>query len=199
MKLSKIFLCSFMAFMFALFSMQKKSAANKSYDDVMSIIHRYSKDVNKKYGIELKGYGLHCAGKDKIYDGKIHEIDLMYCLEKRMNFEDARKLFYVVVDNLLEELNRQENIKSYFFRTPITYNDLHFSLGFDYEQKGYLKKDNMYMVAILDNKIKYFILEKDAVNAGLEMKQITPEVFIATGISSDIRCITKPLPEMDSN
>ncbi len=164
-------------------------------EQVIPTIIEYSKKIKKEHDIDLRLYGVSCAGEDKIYDGKVHEINLGYSVEKKMNVEEARKLFYTLVDGLLDVFNSNEMFREAFYHYPIGYEDFYCYLSFDYEDKGYLQKNNVSMIAVLYNKIKYFIVEEDGGNAGLEMKQITPDVSIVTGISPKTRCITKKLPE----
>jgi hypothetical protein len=127
---------------------------------VIDEINCYSKKLEKDNNITLKLYGLSYAGRDKVYDGKIHEIDLMYGTEKRMHYKEARKLFYSVVDGLLEKINKNEKLSRYFYHTPVSYQDLRFNLSFDYSDKGILKKDDVSMIYIFENRISYLIVEK---------------------------------------
>ncbi len=170
---------------------------NDSYSEVMAVINKYSKNIKKEKTIELRGYGLHHAGPDKIYDGKIHEINLSYSIEKKMKFEEARKLFYSIVDGLLACLNAKESIRDCFYHYPVGYEDLYFRLNFDYESKGYLSRNEISSIGILENEIMYFIVEEDGGTAEMETRQIIPDVYIGTGLSSKTRCITKKLPETD--
>ncbi|MES2272909.1 MAG: hypothetical protein V4487_01810 [Chlamydiota bacterium] len=167
------------------------------YAEVMSVINMYSKIVKKEKNIELRGYGLHHAGPDKIYDGKIHEINLSYSIDKKMKFTEARGLFYSLVDGLLECLNKKESIRNYFRHYPVDYSDLHFRLSFNYDDEVYLSVGDISMIGILENKIKYFIVEEDGGTAQVETKQIIPDVYIGTGLSPKTRCVTKKLPETD--
>lgn len=168
-----------------------------SYIEVMSIIKEYSSIMREKDNIELRGYGLHYAGKDKVYDGKIHEINLSYSINKKNKFEDARKLFYSLVDGLLEKLNKNESVKRYFYHYPVSYQDLYFRLNFDYDRKASLNQGDISMIAILENEIMYFIVEEDGGNAEMETREIVPDVYISSGLSLKTRCITKKLPEED--
>ncbi len=85
-------------------------------------------------------YGVNYAGEDKIYDGKVHLVDLGYRIDKNMKIEEAQKFFYSLVDGLLENLNRNESLKQYFHHHPLSYKDLYFRLSFDYDGKFHLKK-----------------------------------------------------------
>lgn len=177
----------------AAYSMQRK---DNSYNEVMAVINSYLKPL-KKEGIDLRGYGLHYAGPDKIYDGKIHEIDLALSIDKPMQFEEARKLFYTVADGLLSALNKKEEIRGCLYNYPLTYKDFYLRLSFDYEQKGYLKRDDIDMIAILNNQIMYSIVEEDGQYAGVETKKVIPDVYMGTGAPLKTRWITKKLPESD--
>jgi hypothetical protein len=163
----------------------------------MSVISSYSKKVKDDNNIELRGYGLHYAGRNKVYDGKIHEINLSYSFDKNMKFEEAEKVFYYLVDGLLENLNKNKSIKNYFFNYPVSYKDLYFRLNFDYDCKHYLKRDDISMIAILENKIKYFIVEDETASGEFKSKKVTQDVHVITGHAPKTRCVTKKLPEID--
>src|SRR5579872_1293919 len=154
---------------------------------------------DKEKNVELTMYGVNYAGDDKIYDGKVHLVDLGYRVDKKMNYEEARKLFYSIVDGFLEAINRNESIRDCFSHFPITYQDLYFRLSFDYENKGYLNRDDISMIAILENEIMYFIVDEDGGNIGIETRQVAPDVYIGTGVSPKTRCVTKKLPEEAKN
>lgn len=95
------------------------------------------------------------------------------------------------------ELNKNKSIQDCFHHYPVIYEDLYFRLNFDYEQTGHLNRDDVSMIAILENEITYFIVEEDGGNAVMETREIVPDVYIGTGLSPKIRCITKKLPEED--
>lgn len=192
MSFFNIFITLFLIYTDTACAMHKKS---NSYDQVMTIINNYLKPLKKEKNIELRGYGLHYAGLDKIYDGKIHEIDLSVSIQKRMKFDEAKKLYYSIVNGLLEALNKNEALQDCFYHYPVTYKDLYFRLNFDYESKGYLGVGDVSMVAILENEIMYFIVEENGGNVGMETREIVPDVYIGTGLSPKVRCITKKLPE----
>lgn len=137
------------------------SKNENSYSEVVEIIKKHSRNLEKTKEVELKRYGLDYAGSDKIYDGKIHEINLGYSIEKRMNYKEARILFYSIVDGLLQEINANKRIQQYFYHTPVGYQDLHFGLSFDYSSKGYLRKDDVMKIYIFENRISYLIVEKE--------------------------------------
>ncbi|MES2272908.1 MAG: hypothetical protein V4487_01805 [Chlamydiota bacterium] len=175
-------------------AVQKKASDS---NEVIWTIKDYSKKLKKETGIQLTMYGVTCAGDDKIYDGKVHLVDVGYCIDKNMKYDEARKLFYSIVDGLLVAINEKDCIRDCFFHYPVGYEDLYFRLNFDYHVLGHLKRDEVSMIGILENEIKYFIVEEDGEKATLETKQIIPDVYIGTGLSPKIRCITKKLPEMD--
>lgn len=172
-----------------------KKEHNEGYKAVMKIVNNYSKSINSSQGIKLRGYGLHYAGKNKIYDGKIHEVDLMYSIDKRLQYKPARDLFYSIVDGLLAKINSDEKVKKYFFKFPIGYEDLHFSLAFDYDSKGTLKKDDVDSIGILDNEIFYFIATKDGEVKNPKMNQVVPDVYIMEESDASTRAIVRKLPE----
>jgi hypothetical protein len=170
-----------------------------SYDEVMKVIHKYSKDL-KEEGIVNRWYGLHYAGPDKVYDGKIHEISLGYSIDNNLKPQDARKMFYRIVDGLLAEINDHENLRECFFHNPVTYADLHFSLNFDYESKGHLKQGEVDQIAIEFNKIFYFIAN---VNGAIDNWIYAPDGpgigrIHSTGYDA-LRSIVHKLPETEKD
>lgn len=172
-----------------MFPMSKK---DNSHSEVVKIIKNYSRNLEKTKGIELKLYGLRYAGSDKIYDGKIHEINLGYSIEKRMNYKEARNLFYSIVDGLLQEINNNKRIQQYFYHTPIGYQDLHFGLSFDYSSKGYLKKDDVMKIYIFENRISYLMVEKEDDRPADRYRRADFEI---EHMLSTTRAIDRDLPE----
>jgi len=166
-----------------------------SYANVMRVIKGYSKSIENEKGIVLRGYGLHYAGPDKIYDGKIHTIDLGYCVDRNFHYKEARDLFYSVVDGLLEVINKNDGFSGFFFNFPVTYKDLYFRLNFDYDMKGSLKKDDINQICILENEILYFIVEEDGKSNELKQTKIVPDVYVLTDVLSNTRSIVRKLPE----
>ncbi|MBS0626015.1 MAG: hypothetical protein JSS32_08200 [Verrucomicrobia bacterium] len=165
----------------------------------MNEIDKYSHILKKEKGIECRMYGLHYAGPDKIYDGKIHTIALGYGIAKRMKLKEARKLFYEMVDGLLTHLNEDKKIRKYFFHHPLTYNDLEFHLSFDYEDKGFLQRDDVSSIHISDNEIAYFIVAVDNFSNQLEVKETSSgtKTLSFTGLDS-MRVIRHKLPEAEN-
>ncbi len=53
------------------------------------------------------------------------------------------------------------------------------------------------MIAILENKIMYFIVEDETASGEFKSKKITPDVHVITGHAPKTRCVTKKLPEVD--
>jgi hypothetical protein len=160
----------------------------------MDVINKYSDFMKAENDIILRGYGLYYAGQDKIYDGKIHVIDLGYSVDKRMKYDEARDLFYYVVDGLLNKLNGDPSLKDYFYHYPVGYEDLFFRLSFDYEKKGYLKKDDLSMIYIFENKIGYCILSEEG-PAQMKQRELGSDVYILEGFSPKEKVIKRKLPE----
>lgn len=186
MKTNLLILCWF----FCIF----KCHSNDSYREVMDVIDEYSLKIKIEKKIDLRMYGLDYAGQDKIYDGKIHLIDLGYSINKNMKYEEARELFYSVIDGLINRINKTEKIKNYFSHSPIGYEDFYFRLSFDYESEGHLKKDDVKQIAILDNQIMYFIVDEEGTTK-IKKNDISPDIHIIDGFSPKTRSIVKKLPE----
>ncbi len=191
MNLHALFL--FFAFFTPVIAMSK---TQNSHQEVMKTIKKHSKLIKKNAGITLRIYGLSYAGPDKIYDGKIHEIDLGYSIDKNANYNEAKKLFYNLANGLLNELNSNESIKTYFYHYPVGYQDLRLTLSFDYENKGFLKKDDVKMIGIQQNEITYYIVTVDGMTNGLVATETYPGMGTLTFTGWDsMRTITKKLPE----
>jgi hypothetical protein len=168
--------------------------------EVRKLIDTYCNQL-KKEGILNTLYGLDWAGPDKVYDGKVHKVVLGYCIDKNLKYEEARKLFYRVVNGLLQELNTKEDLRECFYHYPVTYEDLHFSLSFDYTDKGHLKKDDVYRIAIFQNEIFYYIVTVDGATVELVPdKEIYPGFGTLTPTGQDtMRVIRRKLPETDEH
>lgn len=165
-----------------------------SYDNTMKVINEYSSEIKKGKELTLTRYGLHYAGPDKIYDGKIHQVSLGYRIDKGMKFDEARVYFYEVVDGLLDRLNHNDEIKEYFYHHPIGYEDLHFSLSFDYENKGYLKKEEIKSIHIEFNEIFYEIVDEEGPSQPI-LESRGPGLSIMKGYTKASKCIIRKLPE----
>lgn len=136
-------------------------ASDGSYKKTMDVIHEYSQALEKEQAIICTSYGLDYAGPDKIYDGKIHTIALGYRIDANLKLEAARKLFYLIVDGLLDHLNKNQEIRPYLFHYPVSYRDLEFHLSFDYERKNFLKINEVNSIHISDNEVTYFIVDQE--------------------------------------
>jgi hypothetical protein len=167
--------------------------SDSSYKATMNVIDEYSRILKQEKGIICSSYGLDYAGPDKIYDGKIHTIALGYRIDKNIKFDEARKLFYEIADGLLERLNKNEKIRNYLFHHPVTYRDLEFHLSFDYESKGFLKRDEVDSIHINENRITYFIVDKEEPQKTNTSKGVSTEYFM--DYFTKHRSITNKLPE----
>ncbi len=174
-----------------------KRVCSRSREEVMPVIDRYSKEL-KKEGIVQRWHGLIYAGRDKVYDGKIHEISLGYSFDQSLKYQEARELFYRIVDDLLIEINSREYLREYFFHYPITYQDLHFDVGFDWEHKGHLKKDDVNMISMGDDVIFYAIANYDGASNKLVFHETYPGMGTVTNTGREtMRFIMRQLPESE--
>lgn len=148
-----------------------------SYQDTVNVIYDYSKKISKENSIELMSYGLDYAGADKVYDGKIHVIDLSYAVDRRIQYEEARLLFYELIDGLLKKINSTEYLAKYFSNNPVGYEDLFVKLSFDYYNKGFLKKGDVSQIYIYLDKVRCHTIEVEKA-AKIEQKEVIPDVFI---------------------
>ncbi len=148
-----------------------------SYQDTMNVIYEYNKKLSKEHSIELSMYGLEYAGEDKIYDGKIHMINLGYAVDKRIQYKEARMLFYELIDNLLQKINNTEYLRKYFFTFPVRYEDVYIHLSFDYYDKGILKKGDISSAYLYDNTVCFSTIEVEEPDE-IKQKKVIPGVFI---------------------
>jgi hypothetical protein len=165
-----------------------------SGDIVMDYINAYSKKIKSELEIKRRVHGLRYFGDDKIYDGKIHVISLGFSIDKRMPYKTARELFYKIVDGLLSHLN-QESLGEYFYHYPLTYDDLWFSLSFDYEDKGLLKNGDISDIYIFEKKIMYFVVKREELSDGFNFSELAPGICTLEGSSEKTTAYTRPLPE----
>lgn len=167
-----------------------------SYDRVMSVIHGYSETIKKEKNIALRCYGLDYSGEDNVYDGKVHLIDLGYSLDARLHYKEARKIFYIVVDDLLKKINSTESLRKYFFHYPVGYEDLYFRLSFDYDDEGFLRKGEVESINILDNEIMYFFINDEHYVEKTQLNPVSPGVYLQHNNPLEkLRDITRKLPE----
>jgi hypothetical protein len=157
MKTTRIFLV-----LLALFSSSsciKKDWRKNPHVEVRNLFKRYSEQAKRKQGIWLTRYGFEWSGKDNVYDGKVHVIDIGYSLDKNMKYEDAKKYFFTFFDELIDYVNQHEEFKDLFYHFPIGYKDFFLSFSFDYNLKGHLEKDDVYLISIFHNKVHYTVVD----------------------------------------
>ncbi len=164
-------------------------------NEVIFTILDYSKKIKKERGIELRSYGATGPRGNKAFDGTIYGFDLGYSIDKNVGVDEAKILFFSIVDELIDVLNSRESFKEYFHHYPIGYEDFYLRLNFDYDEKGHLHQNDIVMVAILDNELKYFLAEEDGATTALQSNRIIRDVYVTTGFSSKMRCVTEKLPE----
>ena len=128
------------------------------YYRVEDLFLRFSEQVEREQGIRLTSYGFNWAGKDNVYDEKVHVINISYNYEKGMKYDDAKKCFFTFVDELIGYVNHHEEFKDIFYHFPIGYEDFHLSFSFDYHFKGHLKKDDVWLISIFENRVYYSIV-----------------------------------------
>ncbi len=167
---------------------------NPNNEAIFTILD-YSKKIKKEKGIELREYGAIGPRSNSAFDGKIHGVNLGYSINQNLGLDDAKALFFSIVDGLIDWLNKNESIGSCFAHYPVGYGDFYFRLSFDYDSKGCLHQDDVVMIAILENEIMYFFAEEDGATTQFETKKIIPNVCMTNGFSRKLRCVTEKLPE----
>lgn len=168
---------------------------DNSYQETLAVINKYSKTLKNEKKIRNSSYGLHYAGPDKIYDGKIHTIDLGYRLDKNLKYNEARTYFYSIVDGLLNHINKNTQLAKYFFHYPVDYSDLEFHFSFEDDKKGELKRDEVQSIHIVRNEIFYEIVEQEGSPNKVEHTQVGPDVYYMTGLLTKNRSIIRPIAE----
>lgn len=190
MKLTNIFLITITC-LIASCSMNKE---DNSYKETMSAINEFSQLIKNQKKIRNTSYGLDYAGQDKMYDGKIHVIGLGYSIDKNLKYDEARAYFYSIVDGLLDHINKNTRLAKYFFHYPVDYSDLEFHFSFDYESKGFLKREDVHSIHIARNKIFYEIVNEEGPN-GIEQEQVSPDIYIMKGCLARNRSIIRTITE----
>ncbi len=180
-------------FLFSLASCDVSDGLDYSESDTMNVINEYNKNDFKGEPLELASHYLYYADKQNVYDGKIHVVDLGCALNKRVQHEEARMLFYELIDGLIEKINDTEYLRKYFSHYPIGYEDLFVRLSFDYDSKGHLRKGDVFQVNICDNEVTFHILEEnDPIRPNY--KEIKKDIFILEGFLSKTRNISEIPP-----
>jgi hypothetical protein len=162
--------------------------------DIMPIIKNYSKKIQKEKNITLRLYGFRCAGRDKVYDGKIHEIDLGYSIDKSLKFDEARAFFYNILDELIELINNDPKTEKHFYHFPIDYSDFHIFLSFDYEEKGILEPGEVSSIHISENDIFYVIIDNQRKYDKLKYHKMSDDVY-QTELEQNTICIHRSVAE----
>ncbi len=165
-----------------------------SYKKTMLVINEYSKLMEMEKGIRNTLYGLDYAGLDKIYDGKIHVIALGYSINKKMEYEEGRKYFYLVVDKLIEQINKNTNLEKYFFHYPIDYRDLEFHLSFEEDKNEIPMRGKLDSIHIVRNEIFYEIVDQEGFNHP-EIDELIPDVYITKDLLSRNHSIIRTISE----
>jgi hypothetical protein len=157
------------------------------------IIDEYSAELKKEKKICRRLYGMEWAGPDKIYNGKIHKIVLGFSIDANYQREEAKQIFFGLVDELINKINQNLELKDNFQRFPIEYQDFYFHLSFDYEDKGHLKKGDVDSISIFENKLLIHEVENEK-KPQMKTEEVSPEIFILKGFESNTKCIREPLP-----
>ncbi len=170
---------------------QKK--CDTSFEETMTVIDEFTQFLKTK-GIRNSSYGLFYAGDDKVYDGKIHVVALGYRTDKHMGYEEARKYFYSIADGLLEQINKNTQLKDYFFHYPVDYSDLQLNFSFEDKNQGSLKRDEVESIHLTRNKILYEIVNEEESN-DIQYDQVSPEIYVLQNGLEKNRSIIRTIAE----
>lgn len=171
-----------------------KTEKQKSFHDTMSVIDEYSQILKGQEQIRNSSYGLDYAGEDKVYDEKIHVIALGYRVDKHMRYDEASNYFYSIVDGLLAHINKNVQIKKYFFHFPVNYSDLELNFSFEDGSQGALKHDEVKSIHIARNKILYEIVNEEESN-DIQYDQVSPEIYVLQNGLEKNRSIIRTIAE----
>ena len=152
--------------------------------------------MKKEKNIDRRLYGFTSTGPDKVYDGKIHAINLGYSIDKNLKHEEAKNLFYELADSLIKEINSHTELSDLFYHYPIGYEDLSISLSFDYDLKENLKIGDVHSIYIKNNKILYNIINSEKPKKIIK-KEIVSDIWILERCEDNKYSIIKELPELD--
>lgn len=87
------------------------------------IMHKFSKELQKEYGLRLVGYGGGMMDDIKIVGGT-------YQSRTRMDVNEARRMYVHIIEGCLERINADEAVRPYLHNYPFTTDNLHFLLSF---------------------------------------------------------------------
>lgn len=166
---------------------------------IVTAMNIYSKRLEKEKGIEQKMHGLNHRKVHEPDDNTIDTISLTYSIDRHMEYQEARALFYEIADEFIAHMNSEKELLQYFYKPPIGYKNLDLHLSFDYDLKGHLKVGEIDDIRITDNKISYFIVNRET-PAQLEfIPTVDPDVFTMGNFCSNTRRVVRSLPETEQD
>ena len=120
------------------------------------IINQHIKYVSKKYDLQISGVGGGNNGE------KVRLAIVAFNLYERASIEEARKLFVLGSQELLNRYNWNEEIHPYLDSDPFTEENIRYSVAFYNKETGSrMLPDSLAYCFIVKNNINYCILSKE--------------------------------------
>lgn len=119
------------------------------------IINKFSKELQKEYGLKLGGYGGGMMDDIKIVGGS-------YQSRKRVGVDEARRIYVHIIEGSLDRINADEAVRPYLHNYPFTTDNLEFRLGFIDEKHKLMSDGYVSLVFICRNDIYYESYDHEA-------------------------------------
>ncbi len=125
-------------------------ACASNYSEIADeILHSYSKQMRKEYGLKVYGSGgrTYCD---------IHHIGIDYAYFDSISKEEARRLYVTVCEGLIQKYNENKKIRPYFHNFPVTENDIQVTIVFVNKQGNHFPLGSITGICVgNDGQLRY--------------------------------------------
>lgn len=148
--MNKFFIC----LLILVTACSKASSKPEHVDLVHCITRQYSKELKKKKGLSLYGYG-------GAMMGDVKEIYLDYISHEKLDVEEARRMYIPVMEDLLHLINSDINLRPYLHEHPFTCKNLQIMIAFR-DEDGHSQGDEaVALVFVARCRIFYELYNKE--------------------------------------
>ena len=134
---------------------QKNKLAIDCYSKGYQFINKI-KNFEKENELYLASYGIDLDSKnDPQAKSSIHRFEIFYDSLEKLNINNARKKLIKCVEEYLNEINNDQELKQYLYNHPFTDKELVFCIFF-YEQTGGSLKDPYISLCSVDQGMVYY-------------------------------------------